>query len=172
MIIDPLKESTAAFVSFDEATQFLEKMCGIYGVRHLSYWSLSLAAGLPDEVTWIATYDPAYMSHYMRNYTPVGDPAFESTEGLIDWASSSASDSALGAIHRAAEKYGIARHGLSYAFREGADRTLMFSVNIECDDAQWPVEKERMLGVFRGLAHYFHSRARPLVESRRAKSAA
>lgn len=131
-----------------------------------------MAAGLPDEVTWIATYDPAYMSHYMRNYTPVGDPAFESADGLIDWADSSDSDPTVGAIHRAAAKYGIAKNGVSYAFRDGADRAIMFSVNIECDDTQWPVEKGRILGVFRGLAHYFHSRARPLVESRRAKNAA
>jgi len=172
MSVDPRKESHAPFVSFDEATQYLETMCGIFGVRHLSYWSLSLKDALPDEVTWIATYDPAYMSHYMRNYTPVGDPAFESMDGLIDWADSSAGNPELGAMHRAAAKYGIAKHGVSYAFREGLDRAIMFSVNIECDDAQWPVEKERILGVFRGFAHYFHSRARPLVESRRARSAA
>ncbi len=169
MNFNPHDES---FVTFDEATQYLEKMCQIFGVRHLSYWSLSLVGDLPDEVTWIATYDPAYMSHYMRNYTPVGDPAFEAMEGLIDWVSSSANDSALGAIHRAAQKYGIAKHGLSYPFRDGPGRAIMFSVNIECEDARWPREKERIVGVFRNFAHYFHSRARPLVESRRAKSAA
>ncbi len=172
MNIDPLRESNNSFVSFDEATQYLETMCGIFGVRHLSYWSLSLTDDLPDEVTWIATYDPAYMSHYMRNYTPVGDPAFEHIDGLVDWAASSARDSSLAAIHRAAEKYGIAKHGLSYSFREASDRAIMFSVNVECDDEAWPVEKERILGVFRNFAHYFHNRARPLVESRRARSAA
>lgn len=165
-------ESRAAFVSFNEATQYLEQMCRVFAVKHLSYWSLSLRDGLPDEVSWIATYDPAYMSHYMRNYTPVGDPAFECMDGLVDWAASSASDSAVGVIHRAAEKYGIAKHGLSYAFREGTDRAIMFSVNIECDDERWPVEKGRILGVFQNFAHYFHNRAKPLVESRRSRNAA
>ncbi|MBC8038512.1 MAG: autoinducer binding domain-containing protein [Rhizobiales bacterium] len=175
MNFDPTNEPDAAFVSFEEATQYLEKMCRIFQVRHLSYWSLSLVGGLPDEVTWIATYDPAYMSHYMRNYTPVGDPTFESVATdpvLIDWADSSSQDPAVRAIHRAAEKYGIAKHGLSYGFRDGADRAVMFSVNVECADPQWPTEKQRIVGVFRGFAHYFHGRGKPLVESRRIASAA
>ena len=168
-------ESGSAFASFEDATQYLEKMCRVFNVRHLSYWSVSMAEGLPDQVTWIATYDPAYMNHYMANHTPVGDPAFDSdavaTPGVIDWMDSSTKDPAIQSIYQAAVKFGIAKQGLSYHFRDGADRSIMFSVNVDCEDADWPAEKERIVGSFRNFAHYFHAHAKPLVESRRMTEA-
>ena len=164
-------ESNESFSSFEEATQYLEKMCRVLGVRHLSYWSLSIADGLPDQVTWIATYDPAYMSHYMNTYTPLGDPAFEQAEAkpvVIDWSELNAHDGTASKIQNQAARYGIAKNGLSYPFRDGFSRHIMFSVNVDCSDADWPREKERVIGVISGLAHHFHMRAKPLVEARRA----
>lgn len=164
-------EPSESFSSFEVATQYLEKMCRVLGVRHFSYWSLSLADGLPDQVTWIATYDPAYMAHYMSTYTPLGDPAFEqagSKPQVIDWSTLNAADETARRIQAQAARYGIAKHGISYPFRDGANCHIMFSANIDCADADWPREKARVIGMFCGFAHYFHARARPLVDSRRA----
>lgn len=171
MQFDPKHEPREAFASFEEATQYLEKMCRVFMVRHFSYWSLSLSGGLPDQVSWIATYDPAYMAHYMGNYTPLGDPAFENggaKPGVIDWSELNATDGTALAIQEAAARYGIARHGLSYHFKDGPNCNIMFSVNVDCLDVQWPEEKARIIGAFCGFAYYFHSRARQLVEARRA----
>lgn len=169
MSTDVNKESERPFISFEEATEYLEHMCAVLRVRHLSYWSLSLSDGLPDQVTWIATYDPSYMSYYMGHYTPLGDPAFEARgqDGeIIDWAEFSAHDEAAKDIHRAAARYGIGSFGLSYPFNQGVERSIMFSVNVDCDSSSWPAEKERIMGAFCGLARVFHSRAKALVESR------
>ena len=170
MAFEPRSEPREAFVSFEEATQYLEKMCRVFSVRHFSYWSLSLSQGLPDQVTWIATYDPSYMAHYMGNYTPLGDPAFDSGDarpGVIDWSELNAVDGTALAIQQAAARFGIAKHGLSYHFKDGPDCNIMFSVNVDCPDGQWAEEKARIIGAFCGFAVYFHARTRQLVESRR-----
>jgi hypothetical protein len=65
----------APFRSFEEATQHLEDTAKRGGVRHLSYWYLNVEGEAADDLIWISTYDPAYMSRYMANYTPFGDPA-------------------------------------------------------------------------------------------------
>ena len=171
MCFEPRHEPKEAFTSFEEATQYLEKMAQIFMVRHFSYWSLSLLHGQPDQVTWIATYDPAYMAYYMGHYTPLGDPAFENASGkasMIDWSEPSAINPTTDAMKQAASRYGIAQHGLSYHFKDGPARNIMFSVNVDCSEADWPREKERVIGVISGLAHHFHMRAKPLVEARRA----
>ena len=170
-LFEPRSEPREPFVSFEEATQYLEKMCRVFKVKHFSYWSLSLAGGLPDQVTWIATYDPAYMSHYMGQYTPLGDPAFDGggkpPAGVIDWTELNAVDSTALEIQEAAARFGIARHGLSYHFKDGPNRNIMFSVNVGCLDEQWAEEKARIIGAFCGFGHYFHNRVRQMVEARR-----
>jgi autoinducer binding domain-containing protein len=169
---NPAAEPASSFASFTDATEFLERCCRRFGVRHLSYWSVSLEDGLPDQVTWIATYDPAYMSHYMGRYTPVGDPAFEAANagaGVIDWAEFSKDDKTAQAMHAAAAKHGIGKHGLSLPIKAGDSRLVLFSVNCDCSDAQWPAEKARALVIIGPFAHYFHGRARYLVESRQFK---
>ena len=171
MSFNAKKESAGLFTSFEEATQYLERMCRVLGVKHISYWSLSVVDGMPDQVTWIATYDPGYMAHYMGQHTPLGDPAFEQAlerSQVIDWTELNASDAIAEKIQSQAVRFGIARHGLSYPFRDGSSRHIMFSVNIECSDADWPREKSRVTAMFCGFARYFHERARPLVDSRRA----
>ncbi len=39
--------SAETFASFEDATQYLEKMCRVLGVRNLSYWSLTVVDGVP-----------------------------------------------------------------------------------------------------------------------------
>lgn len=159
-----------SFSSFESATQYLEKMCKVLGVKHLSYWSLSVVDGLPDQVTWIATYDPSYMAHYMNTYTPLGDPAFEQAgerNQVIDWQELNKVEQTAERISAQAARYGIAKHGLSYPFRDGSSRHIMFSVNIETSDQQWPQEKARVTAILSGFAHYFHNRAKALVNARR-----
>ncbi len=173
MCFEPRNEPREPFSSFEEATQYLEKMTKIFMVRHFSYWSLSLLHGQPDQVTWIATYDPNYMAYYMSHYTPLGDPAFEAAAGkggkaiMIDWSEPSAINETTTAMKQAAARYGIAPRGLSYHFKDGPARNIMFSVNVDCLASQWSDEKARIIGGFCGFAHYFHGRARPLIESRR-----
>ena len=170
MCFDPKREPREAFTSFEEATQDLERMAQVFGVRHFSYWSLSLFHGQPDEVSWIATYDPAYMAYYMSHYTPLGDPGFETNAaktGMIDWSEPSAINPTTDAMKDAAARFGIARHGLSYHFSDGPMRNIMFSVNVDCLDGQWAPEKARIIGGFCGFAHHYHKRAAQLVESRR-----
>lgn len=171
MYFDPKREPRDPFTSFEEATQYLEKMAQEFKVRHLSYWSLALAHGQPDQVTWIATYDPSYMAYYMTNYTPLGDPGFDARSakpGVIDWSELNAADDTALKLQQAAARYGIARHGLSYHFTDGPDCNVMFSANVDCLAHQWPEEKARIIGGICGFAHHFHKRCELMLEARRA----
>ena len=80
--------SAVSFKNFEEATVQLERAAERAGVKHLSYWYLQFLDGIPDQVIWVATYDPIYMSQYMKKFTPMGDPVMgrvmdESV--TIDW---------------------------------------------------------------------------------------
>ena len=67
-------ESSSSFLSRDDATSFLLGQVDNLKVSHLSYWYLQYTDSIPDQVFWVATYDPAYMSYYMKNFTPINDP--------------------------------------------------------------------------------------------------
>ena len=168
--IDLLKEPKGAFASFDEATRYLEQVCARIGVHHLSYWLVSNVDGVPDQVTWISTYDPAYMSHYMMNYTPLGDPTFEASiadNELHDWDEVLHDDAMMQSLLPVAMKYGITRYGVSIPLKDGKFGDVLFSVNMKTNDEEWPLLKEDLVSKLRPFAHYFHQRAKPLIASRK-----
>ena len=120
MSFNAKREPSGLFTSFEEATQYLEKMCRVLGVKHLSYWNISVVDGMPDQVTWISTYDPGYMAHYMGQYTPLGDPAFENSAerpNVIDWNETSATDDTIRKMQSQAARFGIA-HELGHFLLE------------------------------------------------------
>jgi hypothetical protein len=160
-------EPKSAFASFEEATHYLEDVCARMKINHLSYWLVHSIDGTPDQVTWIATYDPAYMSFYMANYTPLGDRGFEMAiaENLVlDWAGDDPSGQDL---LPTAHKYGITKYGISFPLRDGEFGDVMFSVNVKSNDAEWELLQEDLIAKFRPFAVYFHGRARPLIQSRK-----
>jgi Autoinducer binding domain len=155
----------APFRSFEEATQHLEDTAERAGVRHLSYWFLNFNREIED-VVWVATYDPQYMSDYMQNYTPLGDPAIENLldhDRIIDWAQWECSDDTCRTLHAMASRYGITRYGISIAFKTSGMGTAVFSVNVDCDEASWPRQRELLLERYQPFAHEFHERMKPLV---------
>lgn len=169
-VFDPFTEPSAPFVSFEEATDYLDTACARFGVRHLSYWCLSYVDQIPDQVSWIATYPPEYMNHYMANYTPVGDPAFEATMAgpiVSDWVDVIATSS-VQSIHDTAAKYGIAKHGLSFPIRDGSQNSVLFSVNADSNDAEWQTLRVELTATFLMMAHHFHRRIVPLIRDRAA----
>ena len=165
-------ESKAPFLSFDEATNYIESACARMKVNHLSYWLVSTVDGTPDQVSWIATYDPAYMSYYMANYTPLGDPMFESsiTENtIIDWSEWLPTDPVSQHMLPTAMKYGITKYGISIPLMDGEFGNVLFSVNVESSDAEWQELKLKLVAKLRPFAVYFHQRAKILIESRKLK---
>lgn len=166
MQFDPFLERSGAFLSTREATDTLDRAAKSFGVAHLSYWYVSYLDGAPDDVTWIATYSPEYMSYYMSKYTPLGDPAFEGSvlgPFVTDWADVRDTDETTRAIHAQAKRFGIARHGFSFPFLDRANGTVLFSANVESSDAQWPARRVELAPQIHLYAHHFHRRARSLV---------
>ncbi len=164
---DLAKEPRSPFANFEEATHYLEDVCARLGINHLSYWLLHFEDGAPDQVTWIATYDPAYMSFYMENYTPVGDTSFESTlaeNQVLDWA---LDESTMRNLLPTALKYGITKYGVSFPIKDGEFGDVLFSVNVKSNDEEWDLLHEDLVARFRPFAVYFHGRAKPLIQSRR-----
>ncbi|MDP1702270.1 MAG: autoinducer binding domain-containing protein [Aestuariivirga sp.] len=164
---DLANESRSAFATFEEATHYLEDVCARLKVNHMSYWLVHSIDGTPDQVTWITTYDPSYMSFYMENYTPLGDRGFEisiAEDLVMDWAGDDPSGQDL---LPTAHKYGITKYGISFPLRDGDFGDVMFSVNVKSNDAEWELLQEDLVAKFRPFAVYFHARAKPLIQSRK-----
>ncbi len=156
----------APFRSFEEATQHLHDTAGRAEVKNLSYWYLNFAGGNHDDVVWIATYDSAYMSAYMNEYTPLGDPDMNDLLELgtvIDWADSVRSNAICRRLYKTASRFGISKHGVSFAFRDANMGTIIFSVNVDHAGADWDFQKTLLVERFKPFAHEFHARMRPLL---------
>ncbi len=167
---DLQKEPKSAFASFEEATRYLEDCCARFNVLHLSYWLLSQTDGTPDQVTWIATYDPAYMSHYMMTYTPLGDPTFEASIAehvFHDWDEVLRDDEMMQNLLPVATKYGITRYGVSIPLQDADAGDILFSVNVKSSPAEWALLRHDLVSKFRPFAHYFHQRASALISARK-----
>ena len=165
LIADPI---AAPFSSFGEATAHLEDSAQRADVKHLSYWYLQFLDGLLDQVIWVATYDPAYMSQYMSKFTPMGDPVMgrvmdESV--TIDWTEWHLNDGVSNAIWNVAKSYNITKYGLSFPIRGMGEDKVIFSVNVQSNDHLWPSQRGVLAARFRPFAHDFHLRMSGLIAS-------
>lgn len=159
------------FHNFEEANAHLEQSAVRAGVKHLSYWYLQFLDGLPDQVVWVATYDPGYMSQYMSKFTPMGDPVIgrvmdESV--TIDWTEWHLNDGVSDSIWAIAKSYNITKYGVSFPIRGQGDDKVIFSVNVESDDISWHEQRSILAARFRPFAHEFNLRMKPLVASRQS----
>jgi Autoinducer binding domain len=157
--------TSAPFRSFEEATQFLEETVLRAGVRHLSYWYLQYVDGAPDHVVWVSTYDPSYMSLYMKKFTPMGDAVINvviDDQVVIDWVEwLDVSED----IYQEAVNYGITKFGISLPIDSGTADKVVFSVNVDADEANWSETRGILAKRFRPFAKDFHHRMAHLVES-------
>ncbi len=172
MFVDPdfASQPTGIFGSFEEATRYLERACALMDVNHLAYTLMRSVDGAPDLAAWVATYDPAYMSYYMENYTQFGDPTFETafaTNAVIDWVEMLARDPMSQELLPVAGRYGITKYGISIPVMDGDFGNALFSVNVKSNDEEWPAVRGSLVERFRPFAHYFHGRIKPLIESRK-----
>jgi Autoinducer binding domain len=156
----------APFRSFEEANQLLVETAQRSDVKHLSYWFLNLDGDDRDDIVWLSTYDPAYMSSYMHDYTPMGDPDIGALLGkaeIIDWTDSIKSNPVARRMYKAAGKFGISKFGVSFAFKDAEMGTVIFSVNSNSNTRDWSKQKEILVERFEHFAHDFHDRMRPLL---------
>ena len=172
MFVNPdlANQPTCAFGSFEEATRYLEQVCAEMNVNHLSYVLLDSLGGAPELLSWIATYEPAYMSYYMGHCTQLGDPAFEAAfakNSAIDWAEMLTWDPVTLELLSVAARYGITKYGISIPLEDTGFGNILFSVNVKSNDTEWPQVRDCLAEKFRTFGHYFHRRVRPLVELRK-----
>lgn len=166
---DIFNESSKPFSTADESSSYLKMARERFNVLNLSYWFLGSSNQIPDRLTWLSTYDENYMSIYMRDYTPLGDPAFNLTFGRLlpfDWAEIREADSTAKDIHHIAAQYGIGRQGISFPIRDPGFGSAMFSVNFECDDRHWPEVRNDLVNAFHLFGHYFHLRIKEVIAGR------
>lgn len=162
-------EPTGAFASFEEATDYLEQVCARLEVNHLGYTFVHLIDGTPDQVSWITTYDPAYVSHYLKNYAHFGDPTLEiafAGNSVVDWVALLPRDSMWQELLPVANRYGITKYGVSFPLKDGDFGNVLFSVNVKSNDKDWIGVRDNLLQKFRPFAVYFHGRVKPLIQSR------
>jgi Autoinducer binding domain len=163
---DMLAAATLApFKSFEEATKFLEDTVLRAGVRHLSYWYLQFVDGAPDHVVWVSTYDPQYMSLYMQKFTPLGDAVINAVvddQVVIDWVEwlDHSTD-----IYALALQFGITKFGISLPINSNSESRIIFSVNDDSSDSEWPDHRGMLAKRFRPFALDFHKRMTGLIAS-------
>jgi Autoinducer binding domain len=153
------------FQTYEVATDFLIEQAFRAGVKHLSYWRLQFVDGLPDHVVWVSTYDPRYMSQYMSNYTPLGDPVLERVMDesvVIDWSEWATTGTAL-AIQEAATPFDISKFGLSFPIMGENGDKVIFSVNAHSTEKDWSLQRGMIAKRFRPFAQDFHTRMKPIV---------
>lgn len=156
------------FQNFESATRHLEMTAKRAGVRHLSYWFMQFSGGFPDHVVWVATYDPQYMNHYMKTFTPLGDPVIEKLiedDVVIDWNEWTATGVDKD-IRESAATYGITHFGISLPLKLDSGDKAIFSVNANSDDAHWPAQRGILAKRFRPFAQEFHLRMKPMIAAR------
>ena len=153
------------FHSIEEATGFLVRAAPVERVCHLSYWYLQYVDGAPDQVIWVATYDPAYMSLYMNNFTPLDDPVINRVmeNKFVDWAEWWDVDQVAQAVDPVMVRYGITKYGISLPLPAPGDDKIIFSACIESSDKDWPYQRNAFARRIMLFAQSFDERMRHLV---------
>ncbi len=163
----PIHMRRTPFLSIEDATSFLIAQVEGMGVQHLSYWYLQYSGGTPDQVIWIATYDPAYMSYYMRHFTPVSDPVISSVmnDKYVDWAEWFENDDLAQQVAELAPRYDITKYGISIPLPADGDDKIIFSACMKSDDQAWPRQRAALARNLLPFANVFDQRMRPLIQS-------
>ncbi len=170
---DIFSETVKPFVNTDESASYLRAARQRFNVLNLSYWFLGTSNRIPDKLTWLSTYDERYMSIYLRDMSPLGDPAFDLCfQRLlpVDWAEVRTSHEEVNPMHSIAESFGVGRHGISIPIREIGQGDAMFSINFDCDDHHWNEMRVEILRSMHLFAHYFHQRMKDVIIGRPASA--
>ena len=155
----------ASFMAFEDATQYLLDQAALQDVLHLSYWYLQFEAGLPDQVIWVSTYDPEYMSEYMQRFTPMGDPVIGTVmdDRVVDWAEWLSADGVSEDILKYASKYGLTKYGISMPLPAPGDDKIIFSVCVDSNDVIWPSQRMELAKRLKPTALDFSARMTTLI---------
>ena len=155
------------FQSIEEATSFLIRATMPEGVLHLSYWYLQYVDGSPDQVIWVATYDPSYMSFYMTNFTPLDDPVIGRVmeNKFVDWAEWFKTDQVAQSVSPVMARFGITKYGISIPLFAPDDDKIIFSACIASSDSDWPYQRNALARRMMLFAQTFDQRMRHLVSA-------
>lgn len=167
---DIFQEASEAFSSSGEAVRYLNGNKTRYGVSNLSYWFLGERHEQGSRATWLSTYDQRYVALYMRDIKPSTDPIFDigfARQMPMDWAEFHGFNQTTESMEEMAQQHGISRQGISFPIRDADACGAMFSVNVDCNDAEWLEVRGEMVSIFHLFAHYFHLRVRDLVANKR-----
>jgi DNA-binding CsgD family transcriptional regulator len=167
---DVFQEAAGQFASPDDAVGYLNSAKKRYGVSNLSYWFLGDRSEQGARPTWLSTYDQRYVALYMRDIKPTTDPIFEigfARQLPLDWSEFHGFSATTESMEEMAERYGISRQGISFPITDVQGRGAMFSVNFACTDEEWLEVRGELVSIFHLFGHYFHLRARELVNASR-----
>ena len=167
---DIFQESSEAFRSSAEAVAYLNGAKRHHGVSNLSYWFLGEKHEQGARATWLSTYDQRYMALYMRDIKPASDPIFDigfARQMPLDWAEFHGYSATTESMEEMAGRHGISRQGISFPILDADRSGAMFSVNVDCNDAEWIETRGLIVSTFHLFAHYFHLRVKESVIRKR-----
>jgi DNA-binding CsgD family transcriptional regulator len=166
---DVFSEIKTPFSNAEESAGYLRAARDRLGVMNFSYWYLGTSNRLPDRMTWLSTYDQRYMDIYLKQMSPLGDPAFDLCFARllpVDWNEVRSEHEVVKPMHEIAESYGVGRLGVSFPIRDPGGGDAMFSVNFECEDRHWSKVRRDLVSGLHIFAHYFHLRMRDIISAR------
>jgi len=165
MAVSKSSLTAESFVSVDQATTFLLGAAKVMCVNHLSYWYLQYVDAVPEQVIWVATYDPAYMNYYMKHFTPVNDPVIATVmhDKYVDWAEWLPTDELAQEVEKIAPRYGITKYGISIPIVAQKQDKVIFSSCISSNDSAWPEDRSRLARLILPFAEEFHHRMTNLI---------
>ncbi len=161
-----MPNSKVPFQSIDAATSFLLDQVEPLDVCHLSYWYLQFTDSIPDQVFWVATYDPEYMSYYMQNFTPINDPVMANVMEFkfIDWFEWFETDVVAQTITEIAPRYGITKFGISIPLPGPNEDKVVFSACMKSSPEKWAKDRTELARRILPFAQKFHERMKGFVE--------
>lgn len=143
-----------------EGDAFLGKAEEAYGLSNVAYLGINIpATPNPGGVYVTSTYSHDWFARYMsQNYVSI-DPVVK--RGLqrivpLDWTDIDKSPKSLKKFFGEAREFGVGQQGLSIPIRGMHGETALFSINVECSDADWRQFRREYIRDFQMLAFYFH----------------
>src|SRR5262249_44055609 len=76
MLFDILDHFSSPFADLDQASQFLQRLCGEFDVANLPYRHIGMRGAKPAQAIWLSTYPEPYRTAYLERGLQRTDPAF------------------------------------------------------------------------------------------------
>lgn len=143
-----------------EATEMLRAFMRDAGLTNMSYAALNLPGGAHERPLLAMTYSPDWQRHYAQErYVDIDPVVRAGLAGIlpVDWAEIDRSSRLVRKFFGEAQDLRVGRQGLSIPIRGRHGEFALFSLTADVSDAEWSLQKKKLVAEAMMLAYNFHS---------------